>query len=136
MRSLISLAAAALAGLAAVISSLDHHADFVPFFVGLTFLGAINAWAVDVPRAHPRRWAAVGSALLWTFAAAWFAVLLVFPFQASGPPPVPDDTFLGLPATLYRMLGLFGGAALVLVATYAPERWSRRTDHPAAADSS
>jgi hypothetical protein len=132
MRSVFSLAASALAGLAAVISSLDFHADFVPFFVGLTVLGGVTAWAVDVPHTEWRRWAAVGTALLWAFAAAWFAVLLVLPFQASSPPPVPGETYVGLPATFYRMLGLYGGAVLVVAATFAPERWVRGRRQPAA----
>jgi hypothetical protein len=126
MRSLLSLAASALAGLAAVISSLDHHADFVPFFVGLSVLGGVNAWAVDGARLPARRWVAVGTAFAWLTAIAWFSVLMVMSvtvWQASGPPPVPDEAFLGLPATAYRMLGLVGGGALVTVATFAPGRW-------------
>jgi hypothetical protein len=109
-----------------VISSLDAHADFVPFFVGLTMLGGINAWAVDDPPREARRWTAVGTALLWALAAVWFGVLLVFPFQASSPPPTPDQTFLGVPATVYRMVGLYGAAALIVLSTFAPERWVHR----------
>ncbi|HEX5578281.1 MAG TPA: hypothetical protein VFY43_01295 [Candidatus Limnocylindria bacterium] len=132
MRSLLSLAATALAGVAAVVSSQDFHGDFVPFFVGLAVLGAVNAWAVDDGHGEARRWAAIITALLWALSAAWFAVLLVFPFQASGPPPVPDQAFAGLPATLYRMIGLYGGAILVMVATYVPERWMHRRSQSAA----
>ena len=129
-----SLAASLLAGLAAVISSMDHDANLVPFFVGLTVLGGINTWAVREPYGGMRLRIAIGTALLWAFAAAWVTVLLVMSvtvWQASGPPPSPEDTYAGLTATMYRVVGMFGGGALVLGATFVPERWVRRDREPA-----
>jgi peptidoglycan/LPS O-acetylase OafA/YrhL len=90
MRSVLALAASALAGLAAVIASLDSDADIVPFFVGLTFLGGVGAWAAHPPFEGSRRWIARGTTLLWLIAAVWVAVLLtlsVTVWQASSPPP-------------------------------------------------
>lgn len=43
MRSVPGIAASALAGIAAVIASLDGDADLVPFFVGLTVLAGVEA---------------------------------------------------------------------------------------------
>jgi len=118
MRGLLALGAAALAGLAAVISSQDDDADFVPFFVGMMLLGAIAAWAAAGGR--PRVLDAV--AVVWVIAAFWVgALLFIFRNGASGPTPGTVDTYLGLPATAYHLLGLYGGLALLLV-----ERWRAR----------
>lgn len=76
MRSHLALGASALAGLAAVLASVDRDADIVPFFVGLTFLGGVEAWAVHPPFIGRRRWVARGVALLWFAAAGWVGVLL------------------------------------------------------------
>ena len=126
MRSILALAASALAGLAAVISSLDGDADLVPFFVGLTFLGGVGAGAAHSPFEGLGRWIARGAALLWLLAAVWVAVLLVMyvsVWQASSPPRQPEDTYLGLTATVYHVVGLFGGAALMLMSAFAPDPW-------------
>lgn len=126
MRSVLALTASALAGLAAVIASLDGDAVIVPFFVGLTFLGGVGAWAAHPPFEGSRRWIARGATLLWLIAAVWVAVLLVYfvtAGQASGPPPRPEDTYLGLTATVYHVVGLYVGAVLMLVSTFGPDRW-------------
>lgn len=118
MRGLLALGAAALAGLAAVISSQDGDADLAPFFVGLTMLGAIAAWGVAGVR--PRVFDTV--LIVWSVAAIWVAVLLVgFAGAASSPPPGPVNAYLGLPATAYHLLGLYGGLVLLLL-----ERWRAR----------
>lgn len=65
MRSVLALGASVLAGLAAVVASLDGDADIVPFFVGLTFLGGLEGWAAHPPFAGPRRMLARGVSLLW-----------------------------------------------------------------------
>ncbi len=137
MRSVLALAASALAGLAAVIASLDGDADIVPFFVGLTFLGGIGAWAAHPPLEGSRRRIGEGATLLWVFAAAWVGVLLLMSvtvWQASGPPPAPEDTYLGLTATVYHVIGLYAGAALMVVSTFGPHRWfDRRGARPESA---
>jgi hypothetical protein len=126
MRSILGLAASVLAGLAAVVSSLDGDADLVPFFVGLTFLGGLEAWAAHPPFEGPRRSVAAGAALLWGLAASWVAVLLVMTvtvWYGSGPSPQPEALYFGLTATVYHVIGLFGGAVLVLVSAFAPPSW-------------
>lgn len=127
MRSWFAFAASALAGLAAVVASATGNADIVPFFVALTFVGGVEAWAVHPPFVGRRRLLARTIALLWAFAATWIGVLLVMSvtvWQASSPPPVSQPaTYLGLPATVYHLLGLYGGLALALIAAFGPERW-------------
>ena len=131
MRSLLALGASALAGLAAVVASVDGDADIVPFFVGLTFFGGLEAWALHPPFIGLRRWVARGVALLWFVAAVWISVLLVMYFtvwQASGPFPGPEATYLGLTATAYHLLGLYGGLLLALAAAFAPDRWMQNNE--------
>jgi hypothetical protein len=126
MRSLLGLAASALAGLAAVIASLDG--GIVPFFVGLTFLGGVEAWAAHSPFVGQRRWLARGVALLWLLVAVWVGVLLLmFLRGASMPERGPEATYLGLTATVYHLIGLYGGVVLVLISAFGPERWFRRS---------
>lgn len=130
MRSLMGLAASALAGLAVVVSSLDGDAELVPFFVGLTFLGGLEAWAAHEPFEGTRRSVAAGAALLWALAASWVAVLLVMyvtVWQASSSPPQPPQAlYVGLTATVYHVVGLFGGVVLVLISAFAPQSWFER----------
>ena len=126
MRSVLGLAASALAGLAAVIASLDG--GVVPFFVGLTFLGGVEAWAAHPPFVGQRRWLARGVALLWLMAAVWIGVLLLMFLRGASMPELgPEATYLGLPATVYHLLGLYGGVLLVLVSAFGPDRWVRRS---------
>lgn len=44
-------------------------------------------------------------------------------WQATGPPPGAEATYLGLTATVYHLLGLYGGVLLALAAAFAPDRW-------------
>jgi hypothetical protein len=113
MRSLVAMAASALAGLAAVVASLDGDGDIVPFFVGLTFLGGVVAWACHPPFSGGRRTFARVIAVVWLGAAVWVAILLIWGRAASGPTPGPEATYLGLTATIYHLVGLYGGAALI-----------------------
>ncbi len=124
MRSLLGLAAMVLTALATVVASQDSDADIVPFFVGLTVAAGIEAWAAHPPFEGRRRWTARLIASLWLIAALWIAVLLVM-YQAMGsrPPPQPEDTYLGLTATVYHLIGVYGGALLVLASTVGPEAW-------------
>lgn len=123
MRGLFGIGASALAGLAAIVANLDGDHSIVPFFVGLTFIGGVEAWAVCPPFEGVRRWLARALALLWLFAAIWISVLLVW-YQAyggDGPPPPPEQTYLGLTATVYHLVGLYGGLVLVLLAGFRPD---------------
>ncbi len=125
MRGIPSLAAAMLAGVAAVVASQDGDGDIVPFFVALTVAGGIHAWAVANPTGRRHRPVAHGIAGAWTVAGVWIGVLLVGYRAAcacSGPPPLPEDTYLGLTATVYHLVGLYGGLALVLVGTAQARR--------------
>lgn len=119
MRSALGLAASALAGLAAVMASLDGDADIVPFFVLLTFAGGAAAWAAQTPFIGIRRRIARGIALAWLVAAVWIGVLLgAYVAAGSGAPPTPDETYFGLPATIYHLVGLYGGLVFVLLLAF------------------
>lgn len=125
-RSRLALGASGLAGLAAVIANIDGDRDILPFFIGITLVGAVAAWSVRTPFTGSRRILARGMALLWALAAAWIGVLLVMlhtVWQASSPPPGPEATYLGLTATMYHLLGLYGGAPLIVAAAFGPDRW-------------
>lgn len=126
MRSVFGLAASALGGLAAVIASLNQDADLVPFFVGLTFLGGVEAWAAHPPFDGQRRWIARGVTSIWLIAAIWAGVLLLMSvtvWQASGPPPGPETAYLGLSATAYYLVGLYGGLILMMISAVGPSSW-------------
>jgi hypothetical protein len=128
MRSALALAASAVAALAAIIASLDGDAVIVPFFVTLTFAGGVQAWATRPPLAGHRRTTARAIAGLWIVAAVWAGTLLIW-YQAmgrDGPPPIAEATYLGLIATVYHVIGLFGGAVLSTVSAFGPDRWLDR----------
>ena len=54
-RSLLAITAAALAAVAGFVSQADGDTSFVPFFVGLTALGATGAFVVREPYTERRR---------------------------------------------------------------------------------
>jgi len=130
MRSLFGLGASALAALAAVIASDSRNGDIVPFFISLTFVGGVLAWAVHEPFIGIRRRIARAIALAWAVAAVWAGGLLVMVLtvwaSSIGLTPTPEATYLGLPATIYHLAGLYGGFVLVAVATFGPEPWLER----------
>ena len=127
MRSLLVLAAMVLAGLATVVASQDGDADIVPFFVGLTVAAGIEAWAAHPPFQGRRKSTAAVIAGLWLLAAAWIAVLLIMAqTMTSGPPPQPEERYLGLTATVYHVIALYGGALLVAASAFAPDTWFER----------
>jgi hypothetical protein len=104
-------------------ASLDGDADIVPFFVGLTVLGGVQAVAVREPFAGVRVWIGRAVAITWAFAAAWIGALLVMYQAACGcsmPLPAPEATYLGLTATVYHLAGTFGGGVLVLLSAFLP----------------
>jgi hypothetical protein len=125
MRSASALTASALAGLAAMVASLGGDADIVPFFIGLTFLGGVEAWAIVAGRSSVAR----GVALLWLLAAVWAGVLLLWYLigGGDGPAPLPEATYLGLTATVYHLVGLFGGAVFALSGAFGPGASSAET---------
>jgi hypothetical protein len=126
VRSALALAASALAGLAGVIASLDRDADFVPFFVGLTFMGGLGAWAAHPPFVGGRRVVARGVALLRLVAAIWIGVVLLMSLtlaRTSVPPLGPQATYLGLTATVYHLVGVYGGVVLMLASAFGPDHW-------------
>lgn len=130
MRSILGLAASALAGLAAIIASLEG--GVVPFFVGLTFFAGVEAWASHAPFTGQRRILARGIAGLWLLAAIWIGVLLllyVTVWEHVGPPPPPTAYYLGLPGTVYHLLGLYGGLVLIWASAFGRDRWFERTPH-------
>ena len=107
MRSTLALVASALAGLAAVIGSLDADSSTVPFFVGLTLLGGVQAWAVHGPFAGQRRTLARGVAVVWLVASIVIGALLVMYVGVCGcsrPEPLPTVNYAGLPATVYHLV--------------------------------
>jgi hypothetical protein len=106
-----------------LVSSVDHAEYFVPFYSGLMVLGVLNAWAVRQPHASVGRWIAIGTAGLWVMAAVWAAALLIMSvtiMQTSSPPPAAESLYAGVTPTTYRVAALFGGAILLLGATFAP----------------
>jgi hypothetical protein len=122
-RSLLAIAAGLLAALAAIVANQDGDGDIVPFFVALTLAAGIAAWAVHEPFVGPRRTLARGIAVAWLGAAGWIGVLLLW-FQAacgcSMPAPIaPEATYLGLTATMYHLVGVYLGGALVTVAAFS-----------------
>lgn len=124
MRALFAVAAAALATIASVVASLDGHADFVPFYAGLSFCAAIAAAVAHEPFVAIRRRVARAAAVVWAVAAVWVGVLFVMAntvWQASGPPPTPEQAFLGIPASVYYAAALYGGALLMLLVTVMPD---------------
>jgi hypothetical protein len=121
-RSTLAFGASALAGIAGVVSSQDGDASLVPFFIGLTFLGGIGAWAVQEPYIGQRLMLARGIAGLWLVAAGWIGVLLLMERVACGcssPPPPPEETYLGLTAMIYHLAAVYLGGALMTVAAFS-----------------
>lgn len=93
-------------------------ADIVPFVL-LTFAGGAAAWAAQTPFIGIRRRIARGIALAWLVAAVWIGVLLgAYVAAGSGAPPTPDETYFGLPATIYHLVGLYGGLVFVLLLAF------------------
>jgi hypothetical protein len=121
---LAATGAAALAASAGLVAYLDGDHDIAPFFVALTLAGGIEAAVVRQPFRGARRavaWTVVGG---WVIAALWIGVLLAW-WQAmcacSYPPRPPEETYLGLTATAYHLIGVYGGAALVIASAVAAE---------------
>ena len=121
-RSVLALGASLLAALAAIVSSQDGDSDLVPFFVGLTLLGGVGAWAVHEPYTGGRRVGARVIGIAWLAAAVVIGGLLLW-YQAlcacSYPPPPPEATYIGLTATVYHLAAVYLGGALMAVAAFS-----------------
>jgi len=116
--------------LAAVIADLDGSVGIIPVFVGLTFLGGLQAWAVHEPFIGWRRLLGRAVALVWIVAAIWGGALLLLYLWVEGgsrPPPEPQTTYLFLPAAIYHIAGLFIGAVLAAISAFASHVASPRS---------
>jgi len=122
---LFGIGASVLAGIAAIVANLDFDADIVPFFVALTVAGGAHAWATSTPLRGGRRIVALGITAAWAVAGVWIGALLGM-YQAlcacSRPPPAVELTYLGLPATAYHLIGLYGGLLLIIAGTRLAHR--------------
>lgn len=120
-RSLLAIAAAVLAAVAGLVSQLDGDGGFVPFFVGLTVLGATGAFVVRAPYPERRRIFGVMIATAW-IAAAIIGGLLLWEQAVCGcsrPEPIAEANYLGLTATIYHAAGVYLGGALLAVAAFS-----------------
>jgi hypothetical protein len=128
VRSVLGLAASALAAIAAVVATASDQ-YIVNFFIALAFGGVVEAAVAYPPFEGWRRYVARGLALLWLVAAFWIGVLLVMYSAACGcsnPEPEPSVLIVGVPATVYHLVGLYGGLALILASAFGPDRWVLR----------
>ena len=117
---MLGLAASFLAGFAALVASQVGDADYVPFFIGLAFVAAVEAWAAREPSIGVHRSIARGAGVVWLIAATWVAVLWAWAstMAKSSPPPGPPLTFLATDVSVYYVLGLFGGTFLVTLSGF------------------
>ena len=106
-------------------SSQAGDVDVVPFFLVLAWLGGLAGWAMHVPFGGARRGLALAIGVVWLLSAAWVAALLLA-FDSSSPTAATGTTFLGIPTTAYHLLGLYGGAVLVVAGAFGSDRWFAR----------
>ncbi len=129
MTGLFGIGAAVLVGIAAIVANQDFASDIVPFFVALTVAGGAHAWATTTQLRGVRRLVALGITAVWALAAVWIGALLGM-YQVtcacSRPPPPVELMYLGLPATVYHLIGLYGGLVLIIAGTRLAHR--RRDD--------
>jgi hypothetical protein len=111
-----------LAATAGLVSQLDGDVDFVPFFVGLTVLGATGAFVVREPYTDNRRVFGAMVATVWIAVAFIIGGLLLWRQVLCGcsmPEPTAEATYLGLTATVYHVAGVYLGGALMAVAAFS-----------------
>ena len=119
-RSLLAIGASVLAANAVVVSQLDG--DLVPFFVGLTVLGSVGAFAVPEPYMDNRRVFGAMVATAWIAAAVIIGGLLLWRRALCGcsmPEPITEATYLGLTATVHHVAAVYLGGALMTVAAFS-----------------
>jgi lysylphosphatidylglycerol synthetase-like protein (DUF2156 family) len=126
MRAWFSLAALVLSVIAAVVSLLDDKSLELGFFAITAILAAMQAWCVREPYEGVPKRLGMGIALVWVIGAIWIGVLLLMYQSASRPPPSPEETYLGLTATVYHLVAVYGGALAVAIAAFAPLARRRR----------
>ena len=123
--------AGALSLIALIAAQADGDTDIVPFFVGLTVAAVAQVALVADPSVRWRRVGAWAIALLWLVAAVWIGgLLLMYQVQCgcSMPYPVePERMYLGLTATAYHLVGLYGGLVLVSMAAWSAGMPRERT---------
>ena len=120
MRVWFSIAAFALALVALIVSVLDNAQEGLAFFLVAGIVALSQAVAVRQPYEGARRKAAKSIAAIWVLASIWIGVLLVMYQSASRAAPGPEATYLGLTATVYHLIALYGGAVLVTAAAFLP----------------
>jgi len=125
-RAWFSIAAALLSAIALVVSVLDSVPEPLGFFAVATLAALIQAWCLRDPEAVELRRLAVGIALAWAAGAIFIGVMLLMYQSAARPPPVEEETYLGLTATVYHVIGVYGGALATLIAAVGPKRWLER----------
>jgi len=118
--------AAVLSVIAAAVSILDNAPEPLGFFAVATLAALIQAWCLRDPEAIELRRLAIGIALAWVAGAIFIGVLLLMYQSASRPPPGAEETYLGLTATVYHVIGVYGGALATLIAAVGPKRWLER----------
>ena len=121
-RSLLAIGASVLAAPAGLVSQLDGDVSYVPFFVGLTVLGATGAFVVREPYTDNRRVFGAMVATAWIAAAVIIGGLLLWEralCACSGPVPTAEPTYLGLTATVFHVAGVYLGGALMTVAAFS-----------------
>lgn len=128
MRVSLSVGAVALAVIAVGVSILDNAQEGVAFFAAAAILAAVQAWGAREPFAGGRRRLSIGIAAAWLIAAAWVGLLLVMSQGASRPEPEPEATYLGLTATIYHLVALYGGAVLVTLSAFLPRSWTEHRE--------
>jgi hypothetical protein len=121
MRSLLALVATGSTAVAALVSALDGGGPELAFFAALTAAGLVAAGALTPLAGAPGKVVAAMVAAAWTTAGVWIGVLLLM-FQAacgcSRPEPPAEATYLGLTATTYHLLAMYGSNALIVVAAF------------------
>ena len=123
MRTVLALAAAALAIVAALVSAVSGEDDVIAFFLVLAGGALIIALLTAGPWTRPARLAARALAVAWAVTAAWIGVLLAWYQTAcacsSAGPIDPDPNVAGIPVTVFHLLATYLGGALVVVATFS-----------------
>jgi hypothetical protein len=123
LRPWFSIAAFVLSVLAGAISYFDGDSIELAFFAITAIAASTQAWCVRDFDVDLLRRSAQGIALAWVAAAVWIGVLLMMFQASSGPPPAPEERYLGLTATFFHMAAVYGGALLASVAAFGPRGW-------------